>query len=217
MESVRELDYSYVKAFLHPPGFLPTTNAGLYGTVELEIMGNKGCFNVQTASVSGFRERNPDFELEIFLSKESTGDKVRIGRINTDGEGKGTCRKTFIDTGLKAEKAEAGKMSYKFMLIATRYVSVEESAISRVLLEGYFKIPFEIRDERIVGFKKEAKVDKTANQLSKKRNPLFQKVEPFQPPIPNFVWWRISVQPSLDYSYLQQDYCPRRKTNKAVF
>ncbi|HWI55016.1 MAG TPA: hypothetical protein VNT57_04955, partial [Desulfobacteria bacterium] len=110
-----------------------------------------------------------------------------------------------------------GEMQYKLILVATRYGSAEESAISEVLLEGCFKIPFEIRDERIVGFKKEAKVDKTANQLSKERNPLFQRVEPFQPPIPNCVWWRISVQPSLDYSYLQQDYCPRRKPNKAVF
>ena len=90
------------------------------------------------------------------------------------------------------------------------------SYFSKTGLEGRFSMPGEIRDKRIVSFSKGLRVNKNIPEACEP-NPIFQRVEPFKPPIPNSVWWRIGIQPYLGMSREHLDYCPRRKLNRAVF
>lgn len=216
MEAPKDVEYCYTNTFLHPPGVFPVGNAQSCGTLELELLGNRGRLCCRTGQIFSFLQNNQGFDLVVFLSKKSTGENFKLGRIDSDQDGRGVFTRSFSDLGLKVEKSPSQQTGYSIRIVAVKDLNGQKVS-SVVLVEGAFKIPFEIRDERVVGFKKEAKVEKTAKQHNNEINPLFKKVEPFQPPLPATVWWQISIQPVYEYGYLQEDYCPRRKSNKAVF
>lgn len=217
MEGIKASDYCHLSIFVYPPDNFPDNRSHSHGTAKLELLGSKGWLSCQTAYLGVFAEKHPEFEIVAFLVKESTGEKFRIGRLTVDEKGFGVLNRNFVSAGLKVEKSACVDQSYRIIVLATLNSGMPDNTVSTILLEGSFKIPFEIRDDRVVGFKKEAKVEEPADRQVYDKNPLFKKVEPFQPAIPNTVWWQIGIQPVYEYRYLQHDYCPRRKQSKAVF
>lgn len=217
MEGLKKSKYRFSKVFLYRSGVSPKQLQKSYGTVRIEFEGNKGSLKCRIhEEVAYLVTDNSAIELVAELSKPN-GEQFRVGRLLIDETGTMASEWKFSSFGGSAGELFGEKAGYRLLIIAVQKNISTERKKSRLLLEGFFDPPFEIKDDRIVGFSKEAKVEVNTNRKVCEKNPLFQKVEPFQPPIPNSVWWQISIQPAYSSDVLYTDYCPRRKPNKAIF
>lgn len=212
MDGSWNLAYNYVKVLLSTPGDMSSETGKQFGSATLEILGNKGKLTCQTPKCFGyFSEKNPDVKFFGFMVRN--GEKLPIGELTVDENGNGSCEWDFIISG----ESRPDGIPYKLMILAGHKMPIANEKFTDIFLEGYFNLPFEISDSKVVGLKKEAKVEQLVNRQVYERNPHFQKVEPFQPAIPNSVWWQITVQPGYNWGLSQSDYCPRRKRYEALF
>ncbi|MFA5881527.1 MAG: hypothetical protein WC834_04955 [Eubacteriales bacterium] len=212
MEVSQGPDYRYYKANLYPPVQPPGAVREPLGTVEIEITGPKGRMNCRTRQCLGlFAETHLRIKYQVMLQKEMGGEPVVIGHLSVDRSGCGVLKWDFSTAG--SDSGEGTPVTYKLLIAARNDVGLRGKAGGGVLMSGVISLKSAVRDNRVVGFKKEVKVREKGRDINK-RNPFFEKVEPFQPPIPNSVWWRIGVLPD---SYWQTGFCPRQKTNKAMY
>lgn len=209
--------YRFDKVYLYPPVTVPGVSPQPWGTVELEVFGHKGVLVCRTNEPLGpILKKYPGGRFPVFLRKESDSEGDFVGYLSVDKSGHGLYRWEFNAAGAGDDKY-ARPVGYH-LLVGFRSDSGQEAGQSgkQVLMEGQFTLAFEARDTRVVGFKKEVKAARKGVPAEAK-NPLFQKVEPFDPPIPNTVWWLVSIQPDFRNTLWQKEYCPRQKRYKAVF
>lgn len=215
MEVSKEPGYRYHKTYLYSSHNLPGTGDRPWGTAELVINGAKGLLSCQTSEcISGLLAANPGTKFFAVVSNESTKEKLCAGELIPDVSTQRRFIWEFNTAHSRTEKRVDSPLFYHIGVIAGQ-ASMGYSESSRVLMQGAFSLPFEVRDSRIIGFKKEATAKKPSREAWEK-NPIIHKVEPFEPPIPNTVWWQISVQPDFR-NFRQVEFCPRQKSYKAVF
>jgi hypothetical protein len=215
MEVSKGPGYRYYKTYLHPTHSLPGTGNRPWGTAEVVINGAKGLLICQTSEcVSNMAEVSQRTKFLIMISNESTKEKLCAGELIPDIGNRRRFKWEFNIVYPKAEKRIGSLICYHIDVFAGQ-ISSSCSESDGVLMQGVFSFPFEVRDSRIVGFKKEGTAKKPSREAWEK-NPIIQKAEPFEPPIPNTIWWRISVQPDFR-NFRQIDFCPRQKSYKAVF
>jgi len=216
MEISKEPEYCFHKVYLYMPGADRKTSGIPYGTAEIEVYGNRGklrcCTRDFLLTGSG---PYPESEFSVLLFNETGGETLNIGRLHFDQTGCGECNWDFKTSSLTADEIEKSAMIYKLMVKAeSKKTDGSPKGLGGVLLEGLFALPFEARDSRVVGFKKEVKVKPANSKVWK--NPVFQRVEPFEPPIPNSIWWRIGIQPDFGGGWVT-GFCPRQKKYGAGF
>ncbi len=217
MEVSQGTDYHFYQVSLYPPSHLRGIGREPLGTAELEIFGPRGRLNCRTREGLGLLVGvYPQVTFPVFLCKIFDQELTGIGCLSLNQSGCGVSRWDFAAVAPGGKGSGQTPVLYKLVIAAKQGLSPQDGAGSIILMEGVFTLSFEVRGSRIVGFKKEAKVRKKSRQINQK-NPLFQRVEPFQPPIPNSVWWRISIQPDLGEGYWQTGFCPRQKPSRAVF
>ncbi len=216
MEVSNQPDYRFYHVFLYPPGS-SRNGSEPCGTSQIEVFGSKGrlrcrIFVPEKDLTSGYKES----QFFVLLCREPDGEIINAGVLITDQSGEGQFAWEF-STGVPGGGiVMSGPVTYKFLVTTAQDGERLNSSEGSVLVEGIVTLNSEVRDKRVVGFKKEAKVG-SPNCKNDTRNPLFEKVDPFHPPIPNTSWWRISIQPDLDNGAWQMGYCPRQKPHQAVF
>lgn len=215
MEVSKEPGYRYYKTYLYCLHRLPGTGDGPWGTAELVINGAKGLLICQTSEcINGLLAANPGTKLYAVVLNESLKENLGAGELVLDADG---CRR--YTWGFNTAFTGTGKqIDYSFVYqvrVVAGQAPMGRHETNGALMQGVFSLPFEVRDSRIVGFKKEGTAKKPSREVWEK-NPIIQRVEPFEPPIPNTVWWQISVQPDFRY-FRQAEFCPRQKSYKAVF
>lgn len=215
MEVSKEPGYRYHKTYLYPSHNQSVAGDGPWGTVELVINGAKGLLICQISEcISGLLAANPGTKFFAVFLNESTKENLCTGELVLDVSG----RRRYIwefNTAYPVTAKRAGSPLIYHIRVVAGPLSTGCSEVNGAIMQGVFSLPFEVRDSRIVGFKKEGTAKKPSREAWEK-NPIIQKVEPFEPPIPNTVWWQISVQPDFRY-FRQADFCPRQKSYKAVF
>ncbi len=215
MDISREPEYYYCRLYLYPPFAAASAAQKPFGAAEIEICGRKGRLICRTESCLGeIARENCHGIFPVMLSR--AGESFYIGHIAIEPSGQGVYRWDFSIAGHEDRDSEDKPVTYRILVLAGPLPENNDNGNRKVLMEGVFSLASEVRDNRIVGFMKEAKVRKKSRE-SITVNPLFQKVEPFEPPIPNCSWWQISIQPNFRSSYWQVGYCPRQKTYKANF
>jgi len=216
MEVSKEPGYRYNKTYLYTSQNLPGAGDEPLGTVELVVNGSKGQLVCKTSEcISGLLAANPETKFYAVVSNKSTKEKLCAGELILDAGGHGSFIWEFNTAYSKAEKRVNSPVFYHIGVGAGKD-GTECLELGGALMQGTFSLPFEVRDSRIVGFKKEGKAKEPSPNEAWEKNPIIHKVEPFEPSIPNTIWWQISVQPDFRY-FRQVDFCPRQKSYKAVF
>jgi len=214
MEVSREPEYGFYKAYLYPPRVLGRVRRPS-GAAEIVVIGNRGRLRCQTNGNPGqLLEHNPRDGFLVKLVRAGNDENIVIGRLVIEPSGCGVCTWQF-NSGTPG-KQEEHPVSYRLLINGTTGEQPERGKADAVLLEGRFTLQAVARDNRVVGFKKEAKATVKSCQAAE-TNPLFQRVEPFYPPLPNCIWWQISIQPDFRNADLRADFCPRRKMYKSDF
>ncbi len=217
MEVSKDLGYRFYNVFLYPPDSLSNEVRGPCGTAQIEVFGDKGRLTCHTSiPVEKLSGEGLRYEFPVLFCRELDKEMFNVGYLKTDKSGLGEFAWEFTTAIPGNGGSMNGPVTYRFLVTTRQEGSLDEGRDSVILLEGIVTLASEVRDKRVVGFKKEAKVRKTDRNASE-TNPLFQKVDPFHPPIPNTSWWRISIQPDLDNGSWQVGYCPRQKPYRAVF
>lgn len=212
MEAPNDMAYHYVKIHLSTPGTSAREPGKPFGTAIVEILDNKGKLLCHTPRCFGYySEKNPDVRFYGILEKDS--EKIPIGTLDVDEKGHGSCEWEFVSSQDALEES----VSYKLVIMAERNLNDQGEKATDLFLEGVFSLPFEVWDNKVVGIKKEAKVKQLAHRQDQGIPPLIQKVEPFQPAIPNTVWWQINIQPGYGTEMGTVEYCPRRRKYEALF
>lgn len=217
MEVLRVNEYRFEQVYLYPPVNVPGVNLKPFGAVQLEVFGHRGMLVCRTNwPLRKFLREHPEASFPVFLRKENSPEDRLIGYLSPDKSGCGVYQWEFNNAGTRY--GSAGRPLAYLLQIGFRPDGgkAEGRTGTRVLMEGRFILSFEVKDTRVVGFKKEVKAAKKGLPAQVK-NPLFQKVEPFDPPIPDTVWWLISIQPDFRSALWQKEYCPRQERYKAVF
>lgn len=215
MEVSKDPGYHYCKTYLYSLHSLPGTGVGPWGTAELVVNGARGLLICQTSEcINGLLAANPGTKFFVIVLNESIKENLCAGELALDTDG---CRRYTweFNTAYSGKEKQADSPFVYQVRIAAGQTSAGCQELKGVLMQGVFSLPFEVRDSRIVGFKKEGTAKKPSREAWEK-NPIIQKVEPFEPPIPNTVWWQISVQPDFRY-FRQAEFCPRQQSYKAVF
>lgn len=214
MEVTKEPDYRFYKSYLYPACGSSEGMHAPCGTAEVEITGHKGRLTCHSGELPGQLPAGVISDrLLVMLCRENDGEKTVIGCVNRNQRGQGICTWDFNTSG-KGGRRTLEQIKYWIAVSAIQEGARIDKPES-ILMAGTLVLPGEVRDNRVIGFKKEATAINAGFEACDK-NPLFQRVEPFQPPIPHTVWWQLSIQPNFSY-YRQTDYCPRQKTYKAVF
>lgn len=213
MEVSKVPGYRYHKAYLYSAHNPPGTECGPWGTAELIIYGAKGRLLCQTSdSVNKKLQAHPGAKFFAVVLNESSGEKLCAGELIPD-VGKRRFIWEFNTSYSGKEKQADNPFFYQIRVVAGQAATGAD--LGGTVMQGGFSLPVELRDSRIVGFKKEGTAKKPSREAWEK-NPIIQMVEPFEPPIPNTVWWQISIQPDFR-NFRQVEYCPRQKAYKAVF
>jgi len=203
MGDYNEADYIFSKLYFYPIRDCSVLGLQIAATAEIEVLFGKGRLKCR-ASVAPGSTAVPPEELNVILFNETDGNGSSVGKLKLDNGGAGECHWQFYTVSRDEKNAVTADIVYR-LIIAVRKEKV---------LEAVFRFS-EIRDNRVIGFQQEVKV-KRPNRKALAENRIFQKVEPFEPPIPNVSWWRISIQPYSADTYGPMHFCPHRKT-RAVF
>lgn len=215
MEASNDPDYRFYQTYLYAACGFPGAAGEPWGTMEIKIHGHKGQLICRTRECLGrVYTPHPLIKFPVTLETKGGGEKLHVGYLAIDSSDTGLCSWDFSIAGQGNEDTGIKPATYK-IVISAEQDGAHPGGSGGIVMGGIMTLPFELRDNRVVGFKKEATVRK-AGQVAGEKNPFFQRVEPFQPPIPYSVWWQISIQPDFRY-FRQANYCPRQKPYKAVF
>lgn len=211
----KEPDYRYYKTYLYPLHKTPGAGDSPWGTAEIVINGAKGMLSCQAGErLCGLMAADPSIKFSGIVMNESTGENLWSGELVFGQIGQGQDSWEFTAGYAGRDKPVDSPLIYRLQVMI-RQSGEGSLKTGGHFVQGVFSLPFEIRDSRIVGFKKEGTAKKPGREAFEK-NPIIQKVEPFEPPIPNSVWWQISLQPDFRH-FRQAEFCPRQKSYKAVF
>ena len=206
-----ETAYYFQKVYLYAPGQPKMKSSVPFGSAEIEMVGMKGALKCRVRDLPSVF--TPLDTISLLICSNGGEQPLVIGQLQLDKLGIGECRWDFNILNIKDGSTE-GLVDYELLVTAQPVESFNKKG-NYVLLKGIFSLIHEIRDSRVIKFKKEGKVQETAPEQIRK-NPLFFKVEPFEPPNPNVVWWQISIQPGFSKNDWQPAFCPRQKS-KAIF
>ncbi|PKM81416.1 MAG: hypothetical protein CVU89_09190 [Firmicutes bacterium HGW-Firmicutes-14] len=205
-----EIPYRFYKAYLFRPGCFRDGNP--CAAAEITIRGRAGQLNFFVGKDQEvFSSPKKDTRLVLQSPKDSV--TTVLGKLEQRSSGSGISW-NFNTVSAGSSPGGNKEMVYRLRVVSGWDTEPEKVDCGRVIMEGIVLLPEEIRDCRVVKFNKEGK-DKRSNP-GKCGNPLFERVEPFEPPIPNASWWRISLQPDPEKLYLNDGFCPRKK-NRAIF
>ena len=219
MDLPRDADCSFYKGYLYPVGIRTREEVSPRGSVEITLVGDKGRLKWDLFGINTANEQSFSGGIAVMMCNESNGQAIVIRRPGKERFGNRYGQWDFaISVPYRAQQNKQEK--YAIKIFAQKYGCKVESGTEqmmagyRVLMEGIVLLPGEVNYSRAIRLNREVKA-KRDPQIHDK-NPLFQAVQPFEPPLPNTRWWQISILPDLDHTYRQDGFCPRQK-QRAVF